>query len=123
MCDTDGIDYIHSLSLKDFRCKYNLKSEGRNLPKSSIDESFDNCDSNSTRGESDRSYKIKIKKKVSFNSLVKIVNIESYKKMNRNENLKNLFTVKKKNKKEIKNKVQENRKYKEQKCINQCEIF
>ena len=122
MSDNDGIDYTHSLYLKDLRCKYNLKSGDRNFPKSSIDESFDNCDSNSTRGESDRSYKMKIKK-VSFNSLVKIVNIESYKKMNRNENLKNLYTVKKTNKKEIKNKVQENRKYKEQKCINQCEIF
>ena len=123
MNDTDGIDYIHSLSLKDLHCKYNLKHEDRKFPKSSIDESFDYCDSNSTRGESDRSSKIKIKKKVSFNSLVKIVNIESYKKINRKESFKNSYIVEKTKKKEIKNKIQENRKYKEQKCVNQCEIF
>lgn len=123
MKNNDEIEDIRSISVKDLHSRYNLKSD-RHLPKSSMNESYYNYTSNSTRDESDRSYrKIKPKKSVSFNSFVKVINVESYKYMNGNENLKILNTPQKNSKKRTKPKINENEEYREQKCMSQCTIF
>lgn len=123
MKNNDEIEDIRSISVKDLHSRYNLKSD-RHLPKSSMNESYYNYTSNSTRDESDRSYrKIKPKKSVSFNSFVKVINVESYKYMNGNENLKILNTPQKNSKKRTKPKINENEEYREQKCMSQCKIF
>ena len=120
----DEIEDIHSMSVKDLHSRFNLKSENRHLPKSSMNESYYNYTSNSTREESDRSYRTtKPKKSVSFNSFVKVINVESYKYMNGIENSKILNLTQKNSKKRSKPKIIENEEYKEQKCMGQCEIF
>ena len=123
MRNNDENDDFRSISVKDLHSKYSLKSMNRKLPKSSINESFSNYNSNSTRDESDRSHKTKFKKSVSFNSLVKIINVESYKYLNKNESLKNLKKMEKNCKKEAKPKTKEYKEHKEQKCMSQCKIF
>ena len=124
MRNNDEMEDIHSFSVKDLHSRFNLKSENRHLPKSVMNESYYNYTSNSTREESDRSYgRIKPKKSVSFNSFVKVINVESYKYMNGNENLKIINSTQKNNKKRSKPKIIENEEYKEQKCMSQCDIF
>ena len=123
MRDNDENDDFRYISVKDLHSKYNLKSMDRKLPKSSIDESFFNYNSNSTRDETDRSHKTKLKKSVSFNSLVKIINVESYKYLNKNESLKNFKKMENNSKKETKPQTKEYKEHKEQKCMSQCEIF